>query len=154
MKETIPLDEANPELLKNEIRKSGNVDSYKKLTMYYVDKKMDPDFLEISILMYEKYKCIDALSIIYDAVIYKYNPEIPFYTGDKTALLSKVPINQKLIALHYLKIGLKIGDYSCIENLSEYYLSIGDYEKSRQLMKKIDSIVNIRRKYIKDSLNE
>lgn len=56
------LDDMNPEVLKKEIINTGSIASFKLLSMYYDDKKMDEDFLDISILMYEKYNYTNALT--------------------------------------------------------------------------------------------
>lgn len=146
------LDDMNPELLKKEIINTGSIKSFKLLSMYYGDKKMDEDFLEISILMYEKYNYTNALSDIYYAYIYKYNPNIPFYNGDKAQLFKKVPKKEQEIALKYLKIGVEEGDYACIESLSEYYLSIGKIYKSKELLKLQEDLIENHKKKVKDSL--
>jgi hypothetical protein len=148
------LDDMNPEVLKKEIINTGSIASFKLLSMYYDDKKMDEDFLDISILMYEKYNYTNALSNIYYAYIYKYNPNIPFYNGDKEQLFKNVPKKEQEIALKYLEIGVEKGDYACIESLSDYYLSIGKIDKSKELLKLQEDLVENHKKKVNDSLSK
>jgi hypothetical protein len=142
----------SPEKLKKEIISSGNIESYKLLSMYYGEKKMDNDFLDLSIMMYEKHNCIDALSNIYDAFIYKYNANVPFLMGNKTDLFKNVPKKEQEIALKYLETGYSKGNYPCMEALSDYYLSVGENDKSEQILKKLDNLVIEHKKKVNDSL--
>lgn len=151
-RDSVSLHEKSPEKLKKEIISSGNVESYKLLSMYYGDKKMDEDFLGLSIMMYEKNNCIDALSNIYYAYIYKYNPNVPFFSGNETELFKNVPKKEQEIALKYLEIGYSKGDYPCMEALSDYYLSIGENNKSEQIIKKLDDLIIEHRKKVNDTL--
>lgn len=153
-RESTSVGDMNPEELKKEIRETGNVTSYNLLSMYYDDKKMDEDFLDISILMYEKYHNTNALSNIYYAYIYKYNPNIPFFNGNKAELFKKVPNKEQEIALKYLEIGVEKGDYACIESLSEYYLSIGKIDKSKELLKLQEDLIENHKKKVNDSLSK
>lgn len=147
------LDDMNPEELKKDIVNTGNTSSFNLLSMYYGDKKMDEDFLDISILMYEKYNYTNALSDIYNAYIYKYNPNILFLNGDKSELFKKIPKEEQERALKYLKIGVIKGDYACIESLSEYYLSIGKIDKSKELLKLQEDLIEKHKRKVNDTLS-
>ena len=153
-KVTKTLDDMNPELLKKEIINNGRKSSYDLLSMYYDDKKMDEDFLDISILMYERYNYTKALSNIYFAYIYKYNPDIPFYSGDKAKLFKNVPEKEQEIALSYLKIGSSKEDYACIESLSDYYLSINKEEESKKILQRLDDLIVEHRRKVNDSISQ
>jgi hypothetical protein len=142
------------EKLKQEIINTGNTASFDLLSMYYGDKVMDEDFLSLSILMYEKYHYDKALSNIYYAYIYKYNPRTPFFSGDKAELFKKVPKEEQEIALKYLKIGLEKGDYASMECLFNYYLSIGDELKSKEVLLKKEESMIIDMGKVKDSLKK
>ena len=117
-------------------------------------KKMDEDFLDISILMYEKYHNTNALSNIYYAYIYKYNPNIPFFNGNKAEVFKNVPNKEQEIALKYLEIGVEKEDYACIESLSEYYLSIEKIDKSEELLKLQKDLIENHKKKVNDSLSK
>ena len=146
--------EMDPVELKEDVLKNGNKNSYLILSIYYCDKKMDNDFLDISILMYEKYNYTNALSDIYNAYIYKYNPETHFNNGDKAELFKKKKKKEQEKALKYLEIGVKKGNYACIESLSEYYLSIGKSEESEKLLKIQTELIIEHRKKVNDSLTK
>ena len=143
----------DPKKLKEEVMQTGNLKSYKLLGMYYDGKIMDDDFLDISIMMYEKYSHSFVLSSIYLAFIYKYT-KVPYYSGIKTELFKNVPNDQQAIALEYLNIGIQLGEYSCFGYLSDYYLSIGEKEKSFEIKKEFDELRVKDQKMILDSLSK
>ena len=144
--------EMDPQVLKNEILKNGDKKSFTLLFNHYVGKKMDDEFLNISKLMYHKYKINDVFSIIYDSYIYKYNQSIPFLKGSHVELIKNLPEVERDSALSYLKLGISIGDNSSIEYMAEYYLSIGEAIKSKELLEFQEQLILEHRKKINDSL--
>jgi hypothetical protein len=82
----------------------GDKNSYLFFTGWYRDKIMDKDYLDLSIMMYEKHHYDYALSNIYRAYIFKYNNAVPFSNDNLAELFKKVPKEEQLIALKYLKV--------------------------------------------------
>lgn len=130
----------------------GDLKAYKMLGMYYNGKKMDEDFLSISKMMYEKYNQSIALNSIYMAYVYKYNQDVGFLKGNLAELFKNVPPDEQNEALKYLRKGVELGEYSCIEDLSDYYLSIGEPEKSKELLDLEDRLIEEHKQKVDDSL--
>ena len=153
-KVSVSAAEMNPSELKDEILENGDRKSYINFEIFQNGKKIDKDFLSISLLMYEKYNYIKSLRSIYFAFIYKNNPNIPFMSGNINELFVKIPKKEQEIALNYLKIGLKKDDYSCIQELINHYKYIGETKKSSDLIIYQDKLVEENYKRIRDSINK
>ncbi|MCB9202139.1 MAG: hypothetical protein H6604_03690 [Flavobacteriales bacterium] len=149
---SVSVTEMDPNELKEKILKNGDEKSYTLLSMYYDDKLLDPEFLEISKMMYHKYNYTRALSDIFPAYVYTYNPNQPYDVYKAVSLLNNIPPDKQEEALNYLKIGVEKGDYSCIDNLSEYYLNKGDSVESKRLLEYKKRLVEERSRKIEDSL--
>ena len=73
---------------------------------------------------------------------------MPDKIGDNKAIIKK----EQEIALKYLETGYSKGNYPCMEALSDYYLSVGENDKSEQILKKLDNLVIEHKKKVNDSL--
>lgn len=152
-KVSISATEMDPVELKKEILENGNRQAYVNFFIYQGGKVIDKDFLSISIKTYKKYNYEEALSYIYLGYVYKYNPKIPFLTGNVNELFAKVPKKEHEEALNYLKIGKEKGNLTCIAHLIEYYDYIGELEKSKDLLVYKNKLIEINHKKINDSVN-